>query len=203
MKMYIHRSIESTIKKVAESFPCIVIYGPRQVGKSTTVDHIFGDDYRVVTLDDLEDRLLAENNPRLFLESNGWPLVIDEIQKVPQLLNEIKKVIDKQRLIWLKADEKPRLMYVLTGSNRFELQQGISESLAGRCGVIEMASFSNDEKLGKEEQWLATEKAQKKTSARIKELEIGEDEKAFDARGDGCLLSQSTEWTNRHRALRN
>lgn len=150
--MYIHRSIESTIKKVAESFPCIVIYGPRQVGKSTTVDHIFGDDYRVVTLDDLEDRLLAENNPRLFLESNGWPLVIDEIQKVPQLLNEIKKVIDKQRLIWLKADEKPRLMYVLTGSNRFELQQGISESLAGRCGVIEMASFSNDEKLGKEEQ---------------------------------------------------
>lgn len=150
--MYIHRSAEQTIKKVAESFPCIVIYGPRQVGKSTTVDYIFGDAYRVVTLDDLEDRLLAENNPGLFLESNGWPLVIDEIQKVPQLLDEIKKAIDKQRLIWMKADEKPQLMYVLTGSNRFELQQGISESLAGRCGVIEMASFSNDEKQGKKEQ---------------------------------------------------
>jgi len=158
--MYIHRSAEQTIKKVAESFPCIVIYGPRQVGKSTTVDYIFGDDYRVVTLDDLEDRLLAENNPRLFLESNGWPLVIDEIQKVPQLLDEIKKVIDKQRLIWMKADEKPQLMYVLTGSNRFELQQGISESLAGRCGVIEMASFSNDEKQGKPEQLFNPELSQ-------------------------------------------
>ena len=152
VKMYLHRTAEQTIRKVAASFPCIVIYGPRQVGKSTTVDHVFGDDYRTVTLDDLDDRLLAENNPRLFLESNGWPLVIDEIQKVPQLLEEIKKSIDKQRLVWIKADQAPELMYVLTGSNRFELQQGISESLAGRCGVIEMSSFSSDEKQGCEEQ---------------------------------------------------
>ena len=150
--MYIHRTAETMIKKAAESFPCIVIYGPRQVGKSTTVDHIFGEECCVVTLDDLDDRMLAENNPRLFLESNGWPLVIDEIQKVPQLLEEIKKSIDKQKLIWMKAGQKPQLMYVLTGSNRFELQQGISESLAGRCGVIEMSAFSYDEKQGYEEQ---------------------------------------------------
>ena len=150
--MYIHRTAEQMIRKIAESFPCIVIYGPRQVGKSTTADLIFGDDCRTVTLDDLDDRLLAENNPRLFLESNGWPLVIDEIQKVPQLLEEIKKNIDQQRLAWMKAGQTPELMYVLTGSNRFELQQGISESLAGRCGVIEMSSFSSDEKRGCEEQ---------------------------------------------------
>ena len=96
--------------------------------------------------------MLAESNPRLFLESNGWPLVIDEIQKAPQLLEEIKKSIDKQKLVWMKAGQKPELMYVLTGSNRFELQQGVSESLAGRCGIIEMSSFSYDEKQGREEQ---------------------------------------------------
>lgn len=149
--MYLHRTVEETIKKVAGSFPCIVIYGPRQVGKSTTVDFVFGEKYRKVTLDDIEDRLLAESNPRLFLETYGWPLVIDEIQKVPQLLDEIKKNIDKQRLLWMKEDSPRQLMYVLTGSNRFELQQGISDSLAGRCGIVEMSSFTSCEKRGVEE----------------------------------------------------
>lgn len=144
--MYINRTCEQTIKKVAESFPCVVVYGPRQVGKSTTVDYLFGNEYQRVTLDDLDDRTLAESNPKLFLDSFGWPLVIDEIQKVPKLLEEIKKRIDEQRLVWLKTDAKRELMYILTGSNRFELQQGISESLAGRCGIIEMASFSQAEK---------------------------------------------------------
>ena len=150
--MYINRTAEQMIKTVAESFPCIVIYGPRQVGKSTTVDHIFGPDYRAVTLDDQDDRLLAETNPRLFLESYGWPLIIDEIQKVPKLLDEIKINIDRQKLLWLKEGGKRTLMYVLTGSNRFELQQGISDSLAGRCGVIEMSSFTASEKQNRTEE---------------------------------------------------
>ena len=144
--MYIKRAIENTIKDLGKSFPCIVIYGARQVGKSTTVDYIFGDKYKKVTLDDIEDRTLAESNPKLFLETYGFPLIIDEIQKVPTLLDEIKKIIDEQRLKWLKNNSKRELMYVLTGSNKFELQQGISDSLAGRCGIIEMSSFSQIEK---------------------------------------------------------
>ena len=148
--MYVTRNSEPIIREVSKSFPCIVLYGPRQVGKSTTIDHIFGDDFRKVTLDDLEDRNLAILNPKLFLETYGWPLIIDEIQKAPALLDEIKKVIDAQRLVWVKNNEERQLMYILTGSNRFELQQGISDSLAGRCGVIDMASFSQSETYGAE-----------------------------------------------------
>ena len=148
--MYVERNSESMIREVSKSFPCIVLYGPRQVGKSTTIDHIFGDAFRKVTLDDLEDRNLAIQNPKLFLETYGWPLIIDEIQKAPALLDEIKKVIDEQRLVWVKNNEERQLMYILTGSNRFELQQGISDSLAGRCGVIDMASFSQSETYGAE-----------------------------------------------------
>ena len=146
--MYKKRSIEQTILELGNSFPCIVVYGPRQVGKSTTLDYIFPESMNRVTLDDLADRNLARENPRLFLESNPWPVIIDEIQKVPELLDEIKIQIDNQRRIWLKNGEERRLMYVLTGSNRFELQDGISESLAGRSGIIEMSSFSQMEKLG-------------------------------------------------------
>lgn len=148
--MYLKRTAEKMIVEVSNSFPCIVVYGPKQVGKSTTIDMIFGDKYRKVTLDDSDDRALATNNPKLFLESYGWPLIIDEIQKAPMLLDEIKVVIDSQRLAWMKSDEKRQLMYILTGSNRFELQEGISDSLAGRCGVIDMASFSQAEKFGYE-----------------------------------------------------
>ena len=148
--MYVERNSESMIREVSKSFPCIVLYGPRQVGKSTTIDHMFGDAFRKVTLDDLEDRNLAIQNPKLFLETYGWPLIIDEIQKAPALLDEIKKVIDEQRLVWIKNNEERQLMYILTGSNRFELQQGISDSLAGRCGVIDMASFSQSETYGAE-----------------------------------------------------
>lgn len=146
--MYIKRTAEEMIVKVSRSFPCIVIYGPRQVGKSTTVDVLFGDKYRRVTLDDTDDRALALSNPKLFLESYGWPLIIDEIQKAPILLDEIKVIIDNQRLAWMKNGLPRQLMYILTGSNQFELQQGISDSLAGRCGVIDMASFSQAEKYG-------------------------------------------------------
>ena len=144
--MYIKRTVEKSILEAAKSFPCIVLYGPRQVGKSTTLDYVFPGNFNRVTLDDTEDRELAEKNPKLFLEVNPWPTIIDEIQKVPALLDAIKIKIDEQRKIWLKNNEERKLMYVLTGSNRFELQQGISETLAGRCGIIEMSSFTLREK---------------------------------------------------------
>ena len=146
--MYINRTVENAIITAGKSFPCVVVYGPRQVGKSTTIDYLFGNEYNKVTLDDGDDRALAVSNPKLFLENYGWPVVIDEIQKAPKLLDEIKKNIDAQRLEWIKTGEERRLMYILTGSNRFELQEGISDSLAGRCAVIDMSSFTAAEKYG-------------------------------------------------------
>ena len=70
-----------------------------------------------------------------FFESHPWPLIIDDVQKAVGLLSEIKKLVYEQRKIWLKNNESRRLMFVLTVSNQFELQEGISESLAGRNAV--------------------------------------------------------------------
>lgn len=146
--MYIPRDIEKLLLSAAESFQIITIYGSRQVGKTTTVDHIFGDSFDFVTLDDADELELALANPRAFLESHPWPLIIDEVQKAIGLFSEIKKIVDKQRRIWMKNNEPRTLMYVLTGSNQFELQDKISESLAGRTAIINMTGFTQNEKCG-------------------------------------------------------
>ena len=146
--MYIKRDIEKILLDAAESFQIITIYGSRQVGKSTTVDQLFGDKFETVTLDDAEELDMALSNPRAFFESHPWPLIIDEVQKAVGLLSEIKKIVDNQRRIWMKNNEPRQLMFVLTGSNQFELQEGISESLAGRTAVINMSGFTQTEKRG-------------------------------------------------------
>ena len=144
--MYVRRDIEKLLLEVAESFQVITLYGSRQVGKTTTVDHLFGGDFDFVTLDDTEELALALTNPRAFLESHPWPLIIDEVQKAVGLLSEVKRIVDAQRKVWMKNDEPRKLMFVLTGSNQFELQEGISESLAGRTAVINMSGFTQMEK---------------------------------------------------------
>ena len=146
--MYIRRDIEKVLLDAAESFQVITLYGSRQVGKTTTVDYLFGSDFEFVTLDDSEELDLALTNPRAFFESHPWPVIIDEVQKAVNLLNEIKKNVDEQRRIWMKNNEPRRLMFVLTGSNQFELQEGIAESLAGRTAIINMGSFTQMEKRG-------------------------------------------------------
>ncbi|MBQ1910402.1 MAG: AAA family ATPase, partial [Erysipelotrichaceae bacterium] len=104
--------------KAAESFQVITLFGSRQVGKTTTVDHLFGDEFGFVTLDDFDELTLAHSNPKAFFESHPWPLIIDEVQKEAGLLNEIKKIVDEQRRIWMRNGEQRRLMFVLTGSNQ-------------------------------------------------------------------------------------
>ncbi|MBQ9664182.1 MAG: ATP-binding protein [Oscillospiraceae bacterium] len=146
--MYVKRDIEKVLLKAAESFQVITLFGSRQVGKTTTADHLFGDKFRFVTLDDSDDLALARANPKAFFESHRWPLIIDEVQKEPGLLSEIKRIVDEQRRIWMRNGEKRRLMFVLTGSNQFELQEGISESLAGRTAVMNMSGFTQMEKRG-------------------------------------------------------
>lgn len=146
--MYVKRDIEKVLLRAAESFQVITLFGSRQVGKTTTVDHLFGDEFGFVTLDDYDELALAHDNPKAFFESHPWPLIIDEVQKESGLLNEIKRIVDSQRRIWMSRGEERRLMFVLTGSNQFELQEGISESLAGRTAVINMSGFSQMEKRG-------------------------------------------------------
>lgn len=146
--MYLRRDIEKVLLKAAESFQVITLFGSRQVGKTTTADQLFGDEFSFVTLDDSDELVLAHNNPKAFFESHPWPIIIDEVQKEPGLLNEIKRIVDEQRRSWMKNGEQRRLMFVLTGSNQFELQEGIAESLAGRAAVINMAGFTQMEKRG-------------------------------------------------------
>lgn len=147
--MHIIRFVEDEIRKAGKSYSCIALYGPRMCGKTVTVRKLFPD-FNYVTLDDCFIRSRARDNPSLFLDNYGWPLIIDEIQKVPELMDEIKIRIDNQRFEWLKNNQERKLMYVLTGSNRYNLQKGISDSLAGRCGIIELLSLSAGEIYGKE-----------------------------------------------------
>ena len=146
--MYITRDIEKTLNRASESFQVITIYGSRQTGKTTTADRLFGDSFNFVTLDDPDELSLALSNPKGFLDIHKWPLIIDEVQKAPGLLNIIKMIVDEQIRNWMRNDEERELMYVLTSSNQFELQQGISESLAGRTAIFDMAGLTQMEKKG-------------------------------------------------------
>ena len=144
--MYYKRDIEKSLNRASKSFQAITIYGSRQVGKTTTVTNVFKD-FNFVTLDDGEELDLALSNPKKFLEMHKWPLIIDEVQKATNLFSYIKIIIDEQRIEWMKNNQNRQLMYVLTGSNQFELQNGISESLAGRTAVLDMGSMTQLEAL--------------------------------------------------------
>lgn len=143
--MYLNRAIEKKLISLKNDFAVITLYGARQVGKSTVVKKLFGHEMNSVSLDDLSVRALANSNPKLFLETYKWPLVIDEIQKATPLLSAIKEIIDQTKYDCLMENKKVPLMYVLTGSNQFELQEAISESLAGRTAILHMSSLSNIE----------------------------------------------------------
>lgn len=138
--MYIRRHLEEQILKANRNYPVIMLCGQRQVGKSTMLYHIKEPKRRYVTLDDLRTLQLAQNDPRLFFEQYGDCLLIDEIQRAPGLLLEIKRIVDGRKLA-----DIPQASFWLTGSQKFELMQGVSESLAGRVAVFEMPPLSTAE----------------------------------------------------------
>lgn len=136
--MYIKRALESKIKYLSEHFPVVMICGARQVGKTTLLKKFAesNPDIRYVTLDYPRLRLLAREDPELFLQQYSAPVIIDEIQYAPELLPYIK----------IKADETSRKgMYFLTGSQLFNMTNKVSESLAGRVGILSMYSMSRAE----------------------------------------------------------
>ena len=143
--MYIKRDIENTIKKISSEFPVIVLTGARQVGKSTMLQMIKDNNMNYVTLDDLDARKLAINDPKYFLEQYSYPLLIDEIQYAPNLLHYIKMIVDEERLNNLKNNSNNKVLFWLTGSQQFKVMKDISESLAGRVGVLNLYSMSLNE----------------------------------------------------------
>jgi len=97
LSMYYHRQLEKKLLETANEFVCITLYGARQTGKSTMVRNVFPE-YEYVTLDNSRERNLALEDPELFLDAHGLPLIIDEIQKVPNLMESIKIRIDEAKL---------------------------------------------------------------------------------------------------------
>ncbi len=130
--MYIKRTSEDVIKKLSKQFKVVLVTGARQVGKSTLLKHC-DKNRNYVSLDDLSERELAINEPKLFLETHKAPLIIDEIQYAPNLLSYIKLIVDK-------SDKKGQ--YWLTGSQQFHLMKNVSESLAGRVGILDLMGLS-------------------------------------------------------------
>lgn len=131
--MYLHRSIEKTVEYMSERFPAVLVTGPRQVGKTTMLRTLAGGKRAYVSLDDPLARSLAVNEPGLFLERYEPPVMIDEIQYAPNLMEYIKMYVDEHKRmgdIWM------------TGSQMFHLMKNVSESLAGRVGILRMQGFS-------------------------------------------------------------
>lgn len=137
--MYTHRTLEAFFIKATTQFPVMLVTGARQVGKTTFLQHLSGTERTYVTLDDPLTLRLAREEPALFLQRFTAPLLIDEIQYAPELLPYLKMAVDRER--------RPG-QYWLTGSQQFHLMKGVSESLAGRVGIVRLLGLSRWECLG-------------------------------------------------------
>ena len=136
---YIKRDIENIILEASRSYSAVLVTGPRQVGKTTTLQRIADEGRMYVTLDDLEARKTAQTDPELFLSLYPAPVLIDEVQYAPQLFSYIKLAIDKGAVpgsFWM------------TGSQAFRLMELAQESLAGRVAIFSMSSLSQHEIYG-------------------------------------------------------
>lgn len=173
--MYKKRTIEAKLLEISSQFPVVVVTGPRQVGKSTTLLKNKPSDMNYVTLDDLDARSLALNDPKYFLEQYGTPLMIDEIQYAPNLLSYIKIIVDKYQYDVLNGLKEKKCLFWITGSQQFKVMKNISESLAGRVGILSMSSFSSKEVVeGRDELFIPSIELLKhrKTEAKVSTKEI-------------------------------
>ena len=130
------RNAEETIKELNNTFKVVLVTGPRQVGKTTLMKNLMPDDMTYITLDDEMIREHAQTNPKGFLEEYSGRLFIDEVQYAPNLLSYIKINVDN-------SNETGQ--YWLTGSQQFHLMKNVSESLAGRVGILKLYSLSYNE----------------------------------------------------------
>jgi predicted AAA+ superfamily ATPase len=134
--MYIKRAIEEAVLKISQTFPVLLVTGPRQVGKTTLLKQLSDERRTYVTLDDPDIRQMAKSDPALFMQRFTPPMLIDEIQYAPQILPYIKISVDNSGK---KGD------FWLTGSQAFHMMKNVSESLAGRVGIVNLRGLSNNE----------------------------------------------------------
>lgn len=144
--MFFNRNLENAFMAASSSFSAVVLTGARQVGKTTFLRHISEPKRAYVSLDSLDYRQMAKNDPRLFLSNFPPPVIIDEIQYAPELLPYIKVMIDEARF---KEKSDCNGMFWLTGSQQFHMMKDVTESLAGRIAVFNLLGLSNRELVGR------------------------------------------------------
>lgn len=131
MNLYL-RQMQPLLQSLIKQFPAVLVTGPRQVGKSTLLQQI-SEDYQYVTFDDPVLLMQARNDPTLFMLNHQGKLILDEVQYAPELFSSLKLAIDKQKITGL---------YLLSGSQAFQLMQNVTETLAGRIAVLKLQGFS-------------------------------------------------------------
>ena len=134
--MYYERTIDMTVRNVSATFPVLLLTGPRQVGKSTLLERMAEPERKRVSLDNPTIRLLAQTDPELFLQRYAPPVLIDEVQYAPQLFPYIKIIVDQRK----RTGD-----FWLTGSQMFRMMQNVTESLAGRAGIVPMLGLASAE----------------------------------------------------------
>jgi uncharacterized protein len=132
------RALTDTVERVGRTMPVVVVTGARQTGKSTLVADLLPGRRAYHTLDDLDVRALAERTPDELVDRPG-PMVLDEVQRVPDLLLAVKRAVDRER--------RPG-RYILTGSANLLLMKSVSESLAGRAAYLSLWPMTRQERLG-------------------------------------------------------
>src|SRR5262245_22176362 len=129
---YIHRIAEASLKRYLKVFPVVGLTGPRQSGKSTLLKHTLPD-YKYVTFDDTKNILAFTDDPQGFLDKNSHHIIFDEVQHVPEIFNYIKILVDENRSSYGNV--------ILTGSSQFKFLKQVTESLAGRIGLMSLLPF--------------------------------------------------------------
>lgn len=134
---YITRSLEPVLRRAASEFPAVILTGPRQSGKTTLLQELFGQYYSYVSLEAPDVRIKAVEDPRGFLEQYSPPVIMDEVQHVPDLFSYIKEKID--------ADHSRTGQYLLAGSQNLLIAERVTESLAGRAAILRLMPLSRRE----------------------------------------------------------
>ncbi|QFY90692.1 ATP-binding protein [Magnetovirga frankeli] len=128
----IPRTLQSELLAQLHEYPVVTLLGPRQAGKTTLVRMALPE-YDYVSLEDPENRLIAVEDPKAFLNQYKGNTIFDEVQRAPQLLSYLQGIVD---------EEQRNGRFVLTGSHQLELRAAISQSLAGRTGILHLLPFS-------------------------------------------------------------
>ena len=135
--IYIERALERKFLRMSSFFKAVLVTGARQVGKTTMLKHLAeGQNRTYISMDNTMARTLAQTDPVLFFQTYKPPIIIDEIQKAPELFEQIKIMCD---------ETEERGLFWLTGSQQYKMMKNISDTLAGRIGILELYSFSKNE----------------------------------------------------------